>query len=164
MNTKDILMSPGAILLTGLNDVNINNPVGGQNLTYNIVTQKWENISPSGATGYIDRGDPSSADFSKTDFSINGQWHVLDLSDKVDEGATIIHFSVMVQSAVDDSTIVFVKNGSVNRKNGATIRVPHGSKEYFKSDWVACDSDRKVEYWISNVNWPILDFLVRGWM
>jgi hypothetical protein len=164
MNTKDILMSPGAILLTGLNDVNIDNPMGGQNLTYNISNQKWENIMPCGVTGYTDRGDPSSVDFSKTDFSIDGNWHVLDLSEKVPEGATIVHFSIAALTAFNDQTIVFVKNGSVNKKNGATIRVPHGAKEYFQSDWVACDSDRKVQYWISDVAWTTLDFLVRGWM
>jgi hypothetical protein len=164
MEIRDILLAPAAIILNGLNDVNIENPTDGQILKYNIIEHKWENIMPSGATGYTDRGDPSSADFSKTDFTIDGGWHILNLSSIVPEGAATVHFSIAALTAFNDQTIVFVKRGIVNKKNGATIRVPHGAKEYFKSDWVACDSDRKVEYWISPVTWITLDFLVRGWM
>lgn len=164
MEIKDILQAPAAIVLNGLSDVNIENPTDGQTLRYNISAHKWENVMPSGATGYIDRGDPSSVDFSKTDFTIDGYWHVLDLSNIVPEGATLIHFSVAALVPFDDITMAFVKNGSVNKKNGATIRVPHGNKEYYKSDWVACDVNRKIEYWISDVTWTTLDVLVRGWL
>lgn len=159
-------MSPGAILLTGLNDVNIDNPVNGQHLTYNLTAQKWENITPSGATGYVDRGDPSSWDFSKTDFTTDGEWHILNLSSIVPEGTTIVHLSVYAYNAYNESWIFFCKKGIVNREfNREPMHLQHGGNiEYYQSMWVACDSDRKIEYWMTNRDWGKIDVLVRGWM
>jgi hypothetical protein len=120
-------------------------------------------VAPSGQ--YYDRDDPSSYDFSKADLSTDGQWHVLDLSGIIPTGTTLVHFSIRAASAYEDQTIVFCKNGITNKLNGATIRVPHGgNKEYYKSDWVAPDADRKIEYWTSNITWQMLDMLIRGWM
>lgn len=164
MNIKQILMSPGAIVLTGLNDVNINNPTDRQVLTFNESSDKWENIAPGGVGRYTDRGDPTSWDFSKTDFSTDGQWHVLDLSSIVPEGATVVHLKIKAQIAYNNSIIAFCKKGMTNKLNGATLMIRHGNNEYYEERWVACDVDRKIEYWTSNRTWVILDVLVRGWI
>lgn len=163
---KDILLAPAAIVLNGLSDVNIENPTDGQTLKYNIVGHKWENIIPSGTTGYVDRGDPSSWDYSKTDFTTDGQWHVLNLSSIVPEGATVVHLSVYAYNAYAESWIFFCKKGIVNRTiNREAMHVHHGGNiEYYESKWVACDSDRKIEYWMTNRTWGKIDLLVRGWM
>ena len=164
MRIKDILMSPGAILLTGLNDVNIDNPMNGQELTYQSDSQKWENVMPCGATGYTDRGDPSSYDFSKTDFTTDGEWHVLDLSVLVPEGTTLVHLLIGANTAYNNSWIRFCKKGSVNRLNADWMSIRHGNTENYESKWVACDADRKIEYWMSSRVWIQLDVLVRGWI
>lgn len=43
---------------------------------------------------YIDRGDPPSWDYSKTDFTTDGQWHTLNLRSIVPEGASLVHLRV----------------------------------------------------------------------
>jgi len=161
---KDILLTPAAIVLPGLNDVNIDNPTDGQHLIYNITTQKWENIVPEGATGYVDRGDPSSWDFAKTDLTADGQYHTLDLSNIVPEGATIVHLLIHALTASNNSLIIFRKKGNVNEVNREILYVHHGNSTYLDSKWVTCDADRKIEYWTTNVVWTSLDITVRGWM
>lgn len=113
---------------------------------------------------YSDRGDPSSWDFSKTDFSTDGQWHVLDLSNIVPEGTMIVHLKIKAQIAYNNSIIAFCKKGITNKLNGTTLMIRHGNNEYYEEAWVACDADRKIEYWTSNRIWVILDMLVRGWI
>lgn len=112
---------------------------------------------------YNDRGDPASWDFSKTDFTADGQWHTLDLSDIVPEGATLIHLGVGAVIAYANSYIQFRKNGIVNDINKKVIVILFGNKEYYEEAWVACDANRKIEYWMSNRTWVQLDMVVRGW-
>lgn len=118
------------------------------------------NILPK---SYIDRGDAASWDFSKADFIIDGDWHVLDLSGIVPEGTSLIHLSIVAQSAYNDKVIKFCKCGNVNNFNKELIGIQHGNKEYYESRFIACDVDGKIEYWISSGYWPVLDVLIRGW-
>ena len=164
MRTKDILMAPGAITLSGLNDINIHNPNDGQLLRYNASSYLWENVVFPTGEGYTDRGDPPSYDFSKTDFTTDGEWHVLDLSGIVPEGTTLVHLLIGANTAYNNSWIRFCKKGLVNKLNCAWVNVRHGNSLYYKSKWVACDADRKIEYWMSNRTWIQLDVLVRGYI
>lgn len=115
---------------------------------------------------YTDRGDPSSWDYSKADFTTDGEWHTLDLSGIVSEGATVVHLSVYAYNAYANSWIFFCKKGIVNRtfnREAFSIR-QGGNVEYYESKWVACDEDRKIEYWMTDRDWGRLDMVVRGWI
>ena len=154
------------VRLNDVVDVAATAPANGQILRYNADTKCWECVTDVAASGqYYDRGDPSSVDFSKADFATDGDWHVLNLSNIIPVGTTLVHLRVYAYTSSVPSWIFFSKNGSVNRTNRAAIAVRHGANaEYYESVWVACDSDRKIEYMMSNYNWGALDVLVRGWM
>lgn len=146
----------------------IQSMLGGIN-THLMSTQNPHCVTAGqlGLTGlsYTDRGDPASWDFSKADLSTDGAWHVLDLSPIVPDGVALIHLAIRAASAYNNQTIVFCKNGLVNKLNGLTIRVPHGgNQEYYKAGWVACGADRKLDYWTNNITWQALDVLIRGWL
>lgn len=146
-------------------DVEINNPVeDGSLLKFDAATQTWRKALSEVSGGYIDRGDPASYDFSKADFSTDGQWHVLDLSNIVPAGTTLVHLSIGAVIAYANSYIQFRKNGIVNDINKKIIVILFGNKEYYEDAQVACDADRKIEYWMSDRTWVTLDMLVRGWM
>lgn len=117
----------------------------------------------TGVTPYVDRGDPAAWDYSKVDFLTDGAWHTLDLSAIVPQGATLVHLKIKALTAFNNSIIAFCKNDIINKLNGATIAIRHGASDYYEEAWVACDADRKIEYWTSNQTWVILDLMVRGW-
>lgn len=127
-----------------------------------ITTVKMCGAPPMMPAAYNDRGDLPSYDFSKTDFTKDGEWHVLNLSDKVPEGTTLIHLGVAAVIAYNNSYIQFRKNGNVNNINKNVIVIRLGNKEYYEDRWVACDEGRKIEYWMSNRTWVQLDVFVRG--
>lgn len=139
--------------------------VNGQPVTTVELNNTDDNEGNPNSVSYTDRGDPSSVDFSKTDFTADENWHVLDLSSIVPEGASLIHLSISALTEKKDknSTIVFCKKGISNKLNVAKIGFHHGDKEYFEDKFVVCDTERKIEYLISNVNWIILNVSIRGW-
>lgn len=146
-------------------DVAVDCAMDGYILKYHADTDLWvcEPETPPAPVSYNDRGDAASWDFSKADLSTDGQWHVLNLSDKVPEGTTLIHLKIKAQIAYNNSIIAFCKNGSVNKLNGTTLMIRHGNNEYYEEVWVACDENRKIEYWMSNRTWVILDVMIRGY-
>jgi len=164
-----IVDSNGEPLKTEINlndivDVVVDTAVEADILKYNG-NGVWES-GPAPApspVSYNDRGDPSSWDFSKTDFTADGGYHVLDLSSKVPEGTTLVHLLVHALTAYNNSLIIFRKNGNINDVNREIIYVRHGNNTYLESKWVACDADRKIEYWTTDVVWVSLDVMVRGW-
>ena len=162
VNSEGSLIDP-EVHLNDIKGVIVDSPVEGDVLRYNG-NGVWEAATPTAPApvSYYDRGDPSSWDFSKADFSTDGQWHVLDLSSIVPMGTTLVHLKIKAQIAYNNSIIAFCKNGSINKLNGTTLMIRHGNNEYYEEVWVACDTDRKIEYWMSNRTWVILDMLVRG--
>ena len=143
-------------------DVVADAPTEGQIIKRNS-NGLWEATDPPVPGSYVDRGDPASWDYSKADLTTDGQWHTLDLSSIVPEGATLVHLKIKAQIAYNNMIIGFCKKGIVNKQNGATLMIRHGNNEYYEEAWVACDADRKIEYWTSDQTWVMLDILVRGW-
>lgn len=149
-------------------DVAATAPNGGEILRYNENDGNpiWEAgpIPTPCPVSYSDRGDPSSWDFSKTDFSTDGAYHTLDLSSIVPEGASLVHLLVHGLIAYNNSIIIFRKKGNINDVNREILYVRHGNCTYLHSLWVACDAGRKIEYWMSDRTWVSLDVVVRGWI
>ena len=111
---------------------------------------------------YIDRGDPSSYDFNETDFTTDLQWHDLDLSSIVPEGAKLVHIRVRL-ACFDLAGLQFRKKGNNNGINTAIMKLQVANIFYYEDLFVACDSDRKIQYLASNVTWDNLDVTIRGW-
>ena len=117
---------------------------------------------PHVSFNYIDRGDPLDYDFTKDDFIADAQWHDLDLSSIVPEGATLIHIRVRL-SCFDLAGLQFRKKGNTNIINTAIMKIQVANIFYYEDFLVACDSSRKIQYLSSNVTWNNLDLTIRGW-
>lgn len=164
VNSQGSLIDP-EVHLNDIVGVAVDCPMNGQMLRYNASNGLWECVTLNAPSGqYHDRGDPSSWDYSKADLSTDGAWHTLDLFSIVPVGTTLVHLFVAAVIAYPNSYIQFRKNGVVNDINKKVIVILFGNKEYYEEVWIACDADRKIEYWMSNRTWVQLDVLIRGWM
>lgn len=94
--------------------------------------------------GYVDRGDPAGVDKIVGDFTLDGNWHDLDLSGIVPAGTKAVYLTVTL-AAVAGNYIYFRKNGNVNTANvlGISSVVLAATMGSFV---VPCDSSRVIEY------------------
>jgi len=112
---------------------------------------------------YIDRGDPSSYDYSQTDLTIDGLWHDLDLSGLVTAGAKLILLEGEIEASSVGYNIEFRKNGNSNEINHCGMESLRNNEPRHRSCLVACDNSQKIEYKIDNQTWTTIDIAVRGW-
>ena len=112
---------------------------------------------------FVDRGDPASYDFVKTDLTIDGAWHDLDLSAIVPAGAAAVHIMGHVEGANVNWNIIFRKKGNTNEINHGAFSTLRAGVERHRSSITAIDVNRVIQYKADNVAWTTLDLVVRGW-
>jgi len=112
---------------------------------------------------YVDRGDPASYDFAKTDLTIDGAWHDLDLSAIVPKTARAVLLVGHVEGNAVDWEIEFKKYGQTNDINHGGMETLRANVERCRIMIVAMDNNQKVQYKVDNQNWTTLDLAVRGW-
>jgi hypothetical protein len=113
--------------------------------------------------GLIDRGDPSSHDFSKTDFTTDATWRDLDLSSIVPAGAKMVNLIIYGYGDTANATMSIRKNGNSNAIVALSGTTPAVGIAFLNVGVIACDSSRVVEYNISNITWTALNLSVAGW-
>lgn len=129
----------------------------------------WEPWGPILSTdigkrdAYVHRGDPNDWDFDTADFTIDDNWHELDLSAIVPENAKAVHLLVVINNSIAAKFINFRHTSQANVSNLVSCKV----KVADISDWFdivqALDSDRKIDYYVSTVGWTFIGIVVRGW-
>lgn len=113
-------------------------------------------------TVFVDRGDPSSMDWSLGSFTFDASWYDLDLSSIVPAGTKSVLFRARLIDDVAHTSVYFRKNGNTNISNVSVIRQNVANHECDEDLIVACDSNRVVEY--MSPNSPTSFWLiVRGW-
>lgn len=112
---------------------------------------------------YIDRGDPSAADFIITDFTTDGAWHDLDFSSIIPPGAVLVHFYLTLQDNDAFSYIQFRKKGNSNAVNLEVCMELIANLSFYWGLFVSCDSDGVIEYLASNTTFTSVIIIVRGW-
>ena len=112
---------------------------------------------------FVDRGDPSVYDYLKADLTIDGAWHVMDLSAIVPEKAKAVFIAGHLEGVSAVWKIKFRKNGNSNEKVHGGMETLRAGIERHRSTIVALDSDRKIEYNADNQNWTTLSLIVKGW-
>lgn len=112
---------------------------------------------------FIDRGDPVAWDYQKGDFISNDAWHDLDLSAIVPEGAVAVALAVKATHLIAQKTFIFRKGGNVNWTNLAQGITQTADFIYFCDLIVACDADRKIQYYMTTGVWEELYVTVKGW-
>jgi len=112
---------------------------------------------------YIDRGDPATADFTKGDFVVDGNWYAKDLSSIVPEGAQAVALRLYAKSSAANRFIMFRENGNVNEQNMSYIRTQIASLSFGCDIVVPLDADRKIETRVQAALWEAIEVTVKGW-
>ena len=112
---------------------------------------------------FYDRGDPSSIDFTLSDFTTDEAWHDLDLSNIVPSGAKAVLLSLLIQDDKTLSWVMFRKNGNINEYNVSTRRTQIIDVFVDADIIVSCDVNRVIEYKTENTTFTRLELKVRGW-
>lgn len=112
---------------------------------------------------YVDRGDPASYDYAKTDLTIDGAWHDLDLKAIVPAGAKAVLIVGHVEGNAVDWTIKFRKKGNTNEVNHGGMETLRAQVERCRMMICSIDANRVLEYNADNQAWTTLDLAVRGW-
>jgi len=103
----------------------------------------------------IDRGDPSSADYTKTDFTFDASWHTLDLSAILPSWARFVLLRLIITpdntAQGDGGTLLFREYGNSNALNvsgGYCVNEAAGGvvQPISNDCWVPCDASQRLEY------------------
>ncbi|MCK4248357.1 MAG: hypothetical protein KAX15_01100 [Candidatus Omnitrophica bacterium] len=138
---------------------------GGQaNQYYHLNSTQHGNLG-NFVTGpvYVDRGDPSSVDFDMYAMNIRGTWTDLDLSSIIPSGTVGVHVKMSMLPALAGTQFHLRKNGNTNSINTVNIHAAQATYQINIDGIVACDSDRKIEYYISAGFHTLVDLTIRGW-
>jgi len=112
---------------------------------------------------YIDRGDPAVYDKDKTDLTIDGAWHDLDLSSIVPAGAKAVLLKTRLQSANPGDAMRYRNNGNTNEINACGCEALRANVIRTRLGITSLDANRVIEYNADNIAWTLLDIVVRGW-
>jgi len=112
---------------------------------------------------YVDRGDPAAMDYVKTDLTIDGAWHDLNLSAIVPAGAKAVLLRTSLQSGAATDKIRYRKNGNTNEINACGCESLRANVARTRLGVTAIDANRVIEYNADNIAWTTLELVVRGW-
>ncbi|MBA7670357.1 hypothetical protein ES703_78502 [subsurface metagenome] len=112
---------------------------------------------------YVERYPSPVGDFDQNDFTLDGNYHTLDLSAIVPAGVSAINLSVKVRTDIAASYVRF-RHPDDGRVTGRCILRTQVAGMDFRMVWCqGCDVNRHVEYSFNNVVWDSVAFVVRGW-
>lgn len=112
---------------------------------------------------FVDRGDVDTKDFTLPDFTTNLAWHDLDLSGIIPADAKGVCVRLNLKANVTNAYIFFRKKGNVNDINMSILRTQVVNLSIDNDTVISLDENRIVEYKASNVNWVVIDFVVKNW-
>lgn len=108
---------------------------------------------------FVDRGDPSSADWTETDITQDGTWYELDLSSIVPSDATWVLLRV-THTGTANQDVSFRKDGNTNEIN--ISRVSSDGASSLHQDCFVAVVNQTIEYRI-HASIGTLGITVGGW-
>jgi len=112
----------------------------------------------------VNRGSTSSADFAKTDLTIDSGWHDLDLSGQIPEGATFVQLQVEISHPSAGEIFVLKEK---DYASGYVVMNMHtqvaGQKMGYRF-WIGVNANRIIEYKAATGSWGTIDITVVAWM
>ncbi len=115
------------------------------------------------AVGYVDRGDPSSADFVRPNLDTDGSEHDMDLSSIVPEGSIAVHLSFIIMGTSVGLYLRFKEKGNSNFINRLMQYTQVANAYIIQEGFVMLDSNRVITYQASNDAFGHYHVTVRGW-
>jgi len=118
---------------------------------------------PAGGMTYVNRGDPSTWDFTVSNFTRDGALHDLDLSSIVPAGAVAVVAKVQIIASASAKTFLLGPNGNVNTYNSAGVTTQVANIGIYGNFLVKLDAGRIVHYYATDTNITSINFIVCGW-
>lgn len=113
--------------------------------------------------GFHDRGDPAAVDFVLANFEVDGNWHELDLSAIIPDGAKAVLFRADFEATTIEKAVWFRKPGNTNTINMSIPWTQVATAEKKEDYTCPISTDRKLEYNFRPAAWLKFDFVVKGW-
>jgi len=112
---------------------------------------------------FVDRGDAAGYDWDETTLTTKETWTDLDCSSVVPANAKAILFHVILEDDSIEVSFRLRENGNNNIINVGSLITQVSNVAITNDIVVPCDSNRIVEYYISNVTWSRIDLVIKGW-
>jgi hypothetical protein len=120
--------------------------------------------APEFQIGGIDvRSDVSSVDIDHTTLTMDGNWYDWDLSSIVPAGTRFVNLRVSYKDGTVGAYIQLRKNGYSNSNTSSPFGVLVANQYHYGNAWVPCDSNRVIEYQLSET-FSECYFTVIAWM
>jgi len=116
-----------------------------------------------GRINFVDRGDPAAWDFSVGNLTTDGDYHDLDLSGILPEGAIAVVLGAYVSDDAAASYVLFREKGNNNGYNTFGIYTQVAGIAVQGEGHIRCDANRAIQYRASNTTFTNISLLVRGW-
>ena len=120
-------------------------------------------ISRPGGHKYIDRGDIEANDYLIGDLTADGAWHDLDLSGIIPIGTALCMLLVSLNSSILSKMMKFRTKGDSGAYNAPLVMASVINQTFYTSLVVHPDSDRVVEYMLSDAGIISITIIVQGW-
>lgn len=112
---------------------------------------------------YKDRGDNAAYDFVFSDFTRDGNWNDLDLSNITGAKAQLVHLRVMAKHNATNVELNFRTKGNSNSLNIGMLRILVVDIYNAVELWVYTDVAGKIEYKCTTGTFSEIYLSVRGW-
>jgi hypothetical protein len=132
----------------------------GDGLTY---TDGGDYVTLAVSGTFVDRGDPSAWDYGVGNFTTDATWRDLDLSSIVPSGAKAVLMHLSLNDGAVGSEMRFRKNGNSNTFAMSRIFTQIADVSVDQDLIVACDSNRVIEYYGSNLTFTAINLAIKGW-
>lgn len=112
---------------------------------------------------FIDRDHLNVADFNIADLTQGSVWTELDLSGIIPTNASAVLLHVRGTNTAIEEIIRFRPHWQTAHKYRCQLRTAVANVGGNANPVVAVDSERKIEYYMSGINWSLVWFTVHGW-
>lgn len=144
-------------------------PDAGLKAKWNKEWEPWGPTVSSDYSGYklpayVDRGDPTAADWTQDTLTKDGNWHELNCSVIVPGGARAILLRIALRGSSINASLLLRKKGSINTLNIGEAHIQAPGVWITVDMLIACDAARKIEYFIDSASWTNTWITVAGWI
>lgn len=112
---------------------------------------------------YVDRGDLAADDWATTDFTLDGDWHDLDLSSIIPKNTSLVLFRLVFRDTEPYPYMSFRTKGNTHDVNIGVVWEHFENKYYDATIFVKPNSDGLVQYKTTATSSNNLFLSVGGW-
>lgn len=112
---------------------------------------------------FYNRGDPTGYDFDIADFTKDGEWHDLDLSNIIPPNAVAAFIKVYTQAPSAGRWMYLKRKGDAYDYNSFAQFTQAANISIMSEGFVFLNAERIIQYKIPNVTWTAIYLVVRGW-